>query len=1315
MAALQMNFLQNGVWGSQVMTVEELIKKQQESSAQSPINEGALQCPEIGLLTRTISESPLVNKILPVRIRSAQHNDVAFVGDVFIQICELQVDGRLREIIRYNNFASRIENAAVVGTFDIDETAASSSQHTIKVEDSPSQFGLPQHVSQSPDSQLPPQMLMVVLEGGDIAFLYLRSDPNGNLQFVIYCEATGGQRIAHPGYHMAVDPSSRYVALAPCQDFFIVYEFEPRQELEKRHSTGQPLSPIRANRIRGLRGAISNMTFLYPRHGDNNHIILLLIVVRNGRSKMIIYEWMLGDDLKTVFSEEKNGHRMPDDCEMPLFLVPLRTNSAFLVVSPEQIAVCKQSLHGPPTFEAMHIGSPDPTDSFHGRGEPLWTSWAKPLRLTSYFEKHDCFYLAREDGVVVFIEVDREGSFDRSIPMQFAGCNVSTALACTYNPHADMIILGSSSGPGGVWRVLPRGDPELLSLLDNWAPVVDFATTDDPSERQPVRGDLEIARANAETWQSRGPSRIFATCEGSRKGMITEFRYGLKATIGLDLEYGPSIKQAWIFPSHFSSSGTGYHVLLSMPDHTEILHLSSDFSEANNLAPGSVPYDLEGSTLVLTYSEQLIIQVTTQGVVLRNWTDSTKHLFNSFECLAGAIVSDADVRDDCVVISAHNRDVYIFKIDPATPGFSHVRTVEIGAEVTCLSLTADFTLLVGIWGIAGPSLVVCSLQQASNSVETILLYDALSEADADDRTYDPSHVEAIASIASLHDTVYLGTRGGEVIVMSPTDGYQVIDYEQFGTASVNLSCNTVLGRTSPILLLTCDNKLLYLDVDDHNVETTYRQPLETKLRVWPVETPVRMEAALNPSVLVPPVQFATAVDIPSEDSNVSVLMVAGTRVLLAGLHREPTTVPRSIPVDGTPQKLIYSHHNKCLIVAGAKDGKTTMWFLDPDTGSNIGQATEKNDREKKFISGLGIPGDKVLELTEWKNTKDGKSWHYIVVATQMGSLLVISTQKAAAASPNQPARIRYWTRWKKTNNSPITAVQCYDGGLVYCVGDTVRWEVIDEVDKKLRAIGNYQLDSPAVGLKLSHGQLIALTIRDSILILDHITEGGIASTLRNSDPGRRNGVHFLEISGSQPESTSDSIVLVADRDCGVTALWVPWAKLEQNCKVLAQAGLLVSMRRLRQTRTRPVWEQRQHTPRWGRRMSSLDDAEILGVSLSGSLLHFTLLGENAWRFLRYLQNLALGSEEVSPFTWQRWQSGYEPLKDEKHVDGDVLQRCLQKRALERLVQSPEQSLRFRELLDAVDMVGSTVEGEGDMDDYFQLAYEILDYFLRPVL
>lgn len=77
--AFQTNVLRDGQWVTETINLQTVLKA-------SAANSGALPLPKLttgpsrGILTRTVIESPVVHWILPVRLRSANHNDVAFIG-----------------------------------------------------------------------------------------------------------------------------------------------------------------------------------------------------------------------------------------------------------------------------------------------------------------------------------------------------------------------------------------------------------------------------------------------------------------------------------------------------------------------------------------------------------------------------------------------------------------------------------------------------------------------------------------------------------------------------------------------------------------------------------------------------------------------------------------------------------------------------------------------------------------------------------------------------------------------------------------------------------------------------------------------------------------------------------------------------------------------------------------------------------------------------------------------------------------------------------------------------------------------------------
>jgi hypothetical protein len=468
------------------------------------------------------------------------------------------------------------------------------------------------------------------------------------------------------------------------------------------------------------------------------------------------------------------------------------------------------------------------------------------------------------------------------------------------------------------------------------------------------------------------------------------------------------------------------------------------------------------------------------------------------------------------------------------------------------------------------------------------------------------------------------------------------------------------------------------------------------------------------------VQYAAAVDLPSENGVTPILMISGSRLLLAEMHEKPGPAHRVIPVDGSPNRAMYCQSTQCLVVAVNREYGPTLVFINPDTGEDVGRPTDKTGEPQTCIAGLGRAGDRIMGLTEWRYRRDGNVWNFILVITKAGRLILVSTQKMGAREGGSPA-IRYWTRFRKDVKESIYSILSYDEGLVYCFARTIQWEVLDLQERKLKPVKSFELGSPAIALRISNGKLVALTSAESLVVLDHFQAEGDKIGLCHVDPWRRNGVDFFECAGPDLDDSSGGIFLVADRDCSVTGLWVPWEIPDKECEVVVEAELPSSIRRFRRARTRPMWEQGQRrAPRYGRLPATVDDADVLGVCLNGAMYHFTLLSTEAWRLLRFIQNLALDIPEASPMQrdLSALKKGADPVRSplEMHVDGDILRGCLEKRTLEQLVAKQDQLPRLLSLLGELDG-GQHVLGfsEGEPSRYLQLAYDILEYYLSPVL
>jgi len=301
--------------------------------------------------------------------------------------------------------------------------------------------------------RLAPQSLLLVLENSDCVFLSLRSGEGGELDFVISRFLAPAAPLVRLGFHLAVDPSSRYMAISCAEELFVVYELESPAALNRSYGRGEPLEYVKSYRPRAVQGVIQKLEFLYPRPADDYHIILLLIVVRAGKSRMVTYEWEAGDNLKNVFKEEKRGYRLPVEHQMPLLLIPLTVRTAFLAISQRSIAVCKDVLQGPPDFENFVLEDHEASEIHHGLDRPLWTAWTRPYRLPSYFEFRDYIYLAREDGLVTGLDIDSENILGATVKIVKSQCNISTAFCSLYDAYTDILVMGSDSGPGAIWQV----------------------------------------------------------------------------------------------------------------------------------------------------------------------------------------------------------------------------------------------------------------------------------------------------------------------------------------------------------------------------------------------------------------------------------------------------------------------------------------------------------------------------------------------------------------------------------------------------------------------------------------------------------------------------------------------------------------------------------------------------------------------------------------------------------------------------------------------------------------------------------------------
>ncbi|KAL3428379.1 thermotolerance protein [Phlyctema vagabunda] len=1406
--ALETNTLVNGQWQLTTLDVDSVLEHYNQQEKEATVNSVAVEKPPVyGLLTQTIIRSPQAHWILPVKLRSTNANDVAFIGEDFVQIRELHPDGHLCDIIRRENFGAQIHNAKVIGSINAYNNDPDRPNRSGGAEEGDLDMNgnAPPHGShlrrwlnmpRPPCDHLPPQSLVLHLTSGDFIFMMLRQTANAGWEFV-----TTRRRVAKPmlaslrtrpvrqqdfddsnsrslpsieghsrinlsdlqaGMHLAIDPSSRYMAIGCSQDLFAIYEMHTRDSLKqqwKDHvSTQSELRHIKSERYIPMPGVIHKMEFLYPSADDEEHVILLLLVVRGGRTRMIVYEWQAGAELRGIRPHSRKGHQLEDSRRMPSLLIPLTIKSAFILVTEESMAICQDILEGNPTCIDFNTDIEQPSPLHSGLGNPLWVSWARPYRLPYHTATRDDIYIAREDGLVKFFEIDVEEFVNTDMRIGYFDCNIGPAFACLdyqkYVPPfkgGDLLIASGDACNGGTYLVLARDGPAFNENIPNWSPAIDFATTSPSQDRAASRllfhKDIMPKR-----------DRVFACSGTGVKGAITEFRHGLEASVGTIIPYDDPIMNAWIISPALGSpdNNEGSLFLLSLADRSALIRLSADASSVEAIDQDATHFDLQNRTIAAKLHGDFVIQVTEQSIIISRETPI--HVFSGQALLGStASIERAVIHDDVVVFMTRLAgDCGIHVLGPLSTirqDAGHSTLESIGIRL--LQTISAHTTCLNVCTIRG---TLCALVASSYTDYVDLIFVPI--------TGEGSHTlkiayaaidnsisfDAFISLAVAHGspedlTLLCGTRNGLVAtinILITDTGIQVQKSrcDRFGAGPVNVTKDES-SEAKELFFVSCDPGVyainLGLNPVPHRLGYKARSRRTTE-HVW-------LTDALNPAMLQPAVISVFRLpDIFGSTDSGNLLVVAGNELILARLSPQAKAVPRHLAIEGTPRRIIYSQELGVLVVAALVDRKSTLLFIDPDTGADLSQPVDKNNGPVKYVSGLGRTNDKLLGLLEWPFVKDGRTWKYLVLTTSSGRVLLISYEKVPSTfhhGAQEPRKVRYHTRFTFRHEEPINAVVGYPEGLIYCSGNNLYCETLDITEKRFKRVAEYRLSSEARSLFYENGNIYAMTTGHSLEILQLIhSHGDSAIVSTHCDQNQRTGLHHIEV-GLDPQ-----LSLVSDSDSSVTGLWATRKTKADTLDTLFEAELPHSVQRFRTGNCRPVWDpvwRVPTNPKWNNTshpdaMSVFDDyniipnsksnGEILGLSIDGSLSHHTIIGFRAWHFLRFIVNLALRSPVVCPFT-HSIDVPLEPSIEPKimmHIDGDILRRCLEQQWLEELLDSNPAEHgqeygrnkhvisaygRFVELLQ--ELHGGTLDRDATPQDYVNQAYLDLEFYLRPVL
>jgi hypothetical protein len=424
-----------------------------------------------------------------------------------VKIKRLNKSGRLFEVGQIGNFGSRIRNARVIGSISLDVPSNSASDGScsdveLPGDDESEHFGKNKEPSNSShdyemsvdeDSrmseqrqevliddmtenmettqefadlsmqdfssksgpQLGPHKIVLALECGELIFIFATdSGPDQSILPLTSRHAPTKTMLEdQPGTHLAVDPSSRYMAIASSQDVFAIYSLRPNEQATTQYQNKTPVQYVEEERHFHLKGVILKMEFLFPSPSDPDHIILLLLIARRGLTRMQAFEWVAGQPLIAIRSLHKKGYILDPMYRMPLLLIPSTLKSAFLLVCENAIVVCEGLLEGEPRCRPSHIPTEPPGPFHKGLRPPIWTSWTRPVRHRNYAKTHDDIYIAREDGLVKYLESNLDEFLCPEMTVGGITSNIGTAFAsldATFSGKGGETFPGQSSNSGEI-------------------------------------------------------------------------------------------------------------------------------------------------------------------------------------------------------------------------------------------------------------------------------------------------------------------------------------------------------------------------------------------------------------------------------------------------------------------------------------------------------------------------------------------------------------------------------------------------------------------------------------------------------------------------------------------------------------------------------------------------------------------------------------------------------------------------------------------------------------------------------------------------
>ncbi|KAF2502774.1 hypothetical protein BU16DRAFT_554813 [Lophium mytilinum] len=1241
MDSVATSVLVDGQWVTQHVTVEEVLRNERqktEAAAKSRQQKPPEPTPALGLLSRTVLRSPIINWIIPARVRHKDFNDVVFIGEDFLYIKEIGSDGHLSHVASKTDFGSRIRAARCFG-----EPRKPAYYSQLKTEEN---GGLEDETSDA----IPPQIIVLTLESQKVVFLYAHQDAAGCVTFV---QSTTPLPLVSfmesPGKHLAVDPKSRAIAISATEELFLIYTTKSmaawRMELRSHpHTDLQSASfstpKVEERAFKVDKSVILKMEFLSPVAGDPDRVVLLVLLSIGGRTKMSCYEWdanstILGPQSSVIVRLDK--YPLDSEDSHPLFVIPLRQSPDFLLVGEHIITLYQDILTGSPRRIKTNFEAKTSKCSGSSRRRPLLTHWARTARNWETEGKLDeSIYLVREDGTVLYavvhpnastVVVMSAGQLNCTVDSAFASLDIGFSLmspdvliAAGDMSYGEVIKIGHWSK--GSQKIITRTETmefEYIESLPNWAPLMDTVVSRLPG----VKSKYERSRDTILTTSGRAPY-----------SSISEIRHGLNARIWAAAELSDSLGNTGMW-ALLDPTGEGVFFLVSHPWQTRLYHLSIRSMEVSEIEEQNCDLELNRETFVAcTLNLEWAVQVTENALHLLSISPENPQfrLVNrqDFPLDRPVRAATVDRRWPLIVLASRQGSEFSLElqhfVEPddengssnATPSFVFRARTPLSAEPTCVQLV----------GIRGRPYVFVGTRNAELLLFSLVGGDFVLVLK---KQVEVSFMQGIPVVCESVTLLSSDERGEYTLICGMRNGcvYNLNLEEHRTDPTISISSTTIIpiGHTSArVIQCSSESTTAFVICGSECCRLTRSETNDSTIRyetdnIWFTDQG-------NPGLQQPAISTLAQVphwlrNSPEEFSlGETLLAISDSTFLLAQLDSEVKAVPRRLVIQDTPYKLIYSPRLKMMVVAafrikekkgkerhgrGFRSVRSVIQLVRSDGHANNDDGdddedTVMEDETKGLVAGECVlwPHEKVYAFLEWHWEEGPKKYDFLVVGTGITNANGALSGRLIFLQIKLDSKGNAEFRESKTRElrQPVFAIASYDERhMIYTCGTTAQLEEFSATERRWLTVSQYTLPSAGLQITVQGPNIYISTAQDSVYALGIGLSSSSKPILQPffSDAGTRNTLNHLAIrlpplkfdvdrqntevaSSSSPARAPRTLILISDKSSTLAGLLQPSQEALKNAApTLLEARLPRCVTRLRRGAIRPSW--RRHHPK----------------------------------------------------------------------------------------------------------------------------------------